>query len=1214
MKIIIDLQGLQREGNRNRGIGRYCLEFTKALINYYPENEYVLFTNSALYNLRDDFFCELNNKKFNLIYFECPVMGDINQSYVGKYSNLWLSIQIRSYALSLLNADIILITSFFDGFRDNTLVSFDSTFKLPPVVSIIYDLIPLIHCDQYLNFDPEYRLFYLNKVNEISRLDALLAISDSSRKEALKYLDIHPDYIFNISSACDEKKFSKGISSAKSEENHLGRFLLYCGATDPRKNLYRLIEAYSLLPPELIIKHKLVLAGPYSNEEILLIKEWMITFDLPPEYIVFLGFVNDIELVNLYRTCYLFVFPSFHEGFGLPVLEAMNCGAPVIASQLTSLPELIGNNDFLFDPHNAKDISSLIYKSLTNKEFYQSICSNSRERKKYFSWKYTCSKAVQSLGKVVNSKSQSVKKTYKDFNEFINVQYDLLISKLVKNPFLKLRRNTNSKYSRSLASAISIINNQLKDIEIIRMVKNNSKFTWHIEGPFDSSYSLAILNRNYALAMHNLGQNVSLFSTEGPGDFDPDPNFLDNNPLVNKLYQKSINSKDNFFICTRNLYPPRVNDVSAAINLLHAYGWEESEFPQKWVVEFNSNLQGITVMSNFVKKILIDNGVKIPIAVSGLGLDHIDRIEPEYKIIKEVKKYKILHVSSCFERKGVDILLEAYGKAFNINDEVTLIIKTFANPHNKIFQILSDFQNNNSLFPHVVVIQDDFSDTQLKGLYLQSSVLVAPSRGEGFGLPIGEAMRLGIPIITTGWGGQLDFVNNENSWLIDYNFSPSLSHFQLDQSYWAEPSIEHLSQLLLELFNSSVSDIRLRTEAAKQTTNSFTWDSVAKSKIDFIKERIGLYDNRNFNLGCISTWNTKCGIASYSKNLISHLSHKVTIFSPLSEEIVDSNHVKVVPSWLLDKKDNYQNLVNQITLNKISTILIQFNYGFFDFSDLSSLISSLKEKGINILLLLHSTNDPNHNKTKRLFNLKQSLKLCDRILVHSITDLNRLKNIDIIENVCLLPHGIVDYHPREKSAKSSILNRKIKHIGTYGFCLPNKGFQELVKALSILRDQKFDIRLSIYSAIYNDEYTWVYDDLCTLVKELNLENHVKIDKRYLHIEEILDNLTACDCLVFPYQNSKESSSASVRDGLATLKPILVTPLDIFNDVSDLVNYLPGFSPLEIANGILDWFDSSNNIASDSKIILSKRSQLIESRRFSNVSKRLFNIIESLEIN
>ena len=407
MKILIDLQGLQREGNRKRGIGRYCLEFTKSLINNYPENEYILFTNPALFDLKIYFFDVINKKKFNVIYFECPTVGNINENFVGKYSRSWLSTQLRSYSLSLLRADIILITSFFDGFRDNSLVSHDVSFSLPPIVSILYDLIPLIHVEQYLNSDPEFKVFYLQKIKELSKLDGLLAISKSSRDEAVKFLDFDSECIYNISSACNEKIFFSQSKSSHFDENpinYLGKFLLYCGATDPRKNLYRLIEAYSLLSTDLITKHKLVLTGPYTDEEEVLIKDWVTGFGLCHESVVFLGYVNDIELVNLYRNCYLFIFPSLHEGFGLPVLEAMNCNAPVIASNATSLPELIGCQEFLFDPNNCTEIALLIDKALTNDEFYQSICSNSLKRCKKFSWLNTTKRTINALKKIIEKK------------------------------------------------------------------------------------------------------------------------------------------------------------------------------------------------------------------------------------------------------------------------------------------------------------------------------------------------------------------------------------------------------------------------------------------------------------------------------------------------------------------------------------------------------------------------------------------------------------------------------------------------------------------------------------------------------------------------------------------------------------------------------------------------------------------------------------------
>ena len=1212
MKIIIDLQGLQREGNRRRGIGRYCLEFTKALINYYPENEYILFTNSALCDLRHDFSDELNNKKLNLIYFKFPIVGDINQSYVGVYSKLWLSIQLRSYSLSIINADIILITSFFDGFRDNTLVSHDASFKLPPIVSIIYDLIPIVHADEYLNFDPEFKLFYYEKVKELSKLDALFTISESSREEASKYLNINKEVIFNISSACDEKKFMQTNSVHKGDYEFLGRFILYCGAIDPRKNLYRLIEAYASLPLDLIVKHKLVLTGPYTNDEKLLIEEWMITFDLPPEYVVFLGFVDDFELANLYRTCYLFVFPSLHEGFGLPVLEAMIAGAPVIASKLTSLPELIGSKDFLFDPYDVKDISALIYKSLTNQEFYQCICNNSKDRSTKFSWKCTCEIAIKSFKEIINKNIDHSRKKRIDLNEIDKANYNLLINKLSKSPFVKTSRKSSSRYVRSLASAISIINKQSNKIEHIRRVKNKSKITWRIEGPFDTSYSLAILNRNFALAMSNLGQNVLLFSTEGPGDYEPDPKFLAQNSLINRLYQNSINSNERFFICTRNLYPPRVNDAKGVVNLLHAYGWEESEFPQQWVDEFNSNLQGITVMSKLVKKILIDNGVKIPITVSGLGLDHIDHVDAEFVINSELKEYKILHVSSCFERKGIDTLLKAYGQAFNIHDNVTLIIKTFSNPHNKVKQILEGLSKNNDLFPHVVIIFDEYSDKQLKGLYLQSNLLVAPSRGEGFGLPIGEAMRLGIPVITTGWGGQLDFVNNRNSWLIDYKFKHSESHFGLDQSYWADPCVNHLCQLLLEVFNSSATAIESKTDAGKKTTSFLTWEDVASKNINFVQNQLGIYDNNYIKLACISTWNSRCGIASYTKNLLENLQEEVIVFSPFEEASGSEEHIQVIPSWHLGKQNNCHHLVKEISSNNVNWVLIQFNYGFFDFSDLSELIFNLKRKSKNIIILLHSTKDPVNENSKYLVDLKKALQACARVLVHSIDDLNRLRELNIIDNVCLFPHGIIDYEPRKPCHYYS--KNKIKTIATFGFCLPNKGFLELIEAIKLLRDRRIDVNLAIFSAIYSDDYYWVYEELVRSVNQLGLNNFVTIDNSYLNTNEILENLSLSDCLVFPYQASNESSSAAVRTGLATLRPTFVTPLDIFDDVSNLVNYLPGFSPREIANALFNFFYNSDKESPNYKIDYDKNFQLIKLRRFSKVSNRLINIIKSLQVN
>ena len=1216
MNIIIDLQGLQISGNRSRGIGRYCLEFTKAIIKFYPENEYTLFTNSALLDLKNDFAHELNNEKLKLNYFECPTVGDLNESFRGRFSSLWSSTFLRSYALSIIKADIILITSFFDGFRDNTVVSHEKGFRLPPIVSILYDLIPLINSDEYLNIDPEYKLFYLQKVNELSKLDALLTISKSSFMEASKYLTINDKLIFNISSACDTNKFSKYISNDKIDKKCFGKFLLYCGATDPRKNLYRLIKAYASLSLGLIFKHKLVLAGPYTEQEILLIQEWMINCGLPPEYVIFLGFVTDIELAHLYRTCHLLIFPSLHEGFGLPVLEAMNCGAPVIASNSTSLPELVGDQKFLFDPYNVKDMTSLITKSLVDDDFYQEICVNSKERLKYFSWQITAQRTIDSLKKIVQSKSLILDQNEENFLSFMDSQYQILSRNLIKSPLMKSNVKSKVKYLKSLASAIALINTQSKKIEFIRRVKSNKKINWHIEGPFDSTYSLAILNKNYALGMKKLGQDVSLFCTDGPGDYQPDPLFLKNNILVNDLFERGININDNFFICTRNLYPPRVKDVNGIVNLLHAYGWEESEFPKQFADEFNVNLQGISVMSEQVKKCLIDNGVYLPIKVTGLGVDHLRESSSGKKLKLKANKFKILHVSSCFPRKGIDILLKAFGNTFTSQDDVSLIIKTFDNPHNLIDSLLDTFKKTFIDFPDVIVIKEEYDDSQIKSLYFQSDLLVAPSRGEGFGLPIAEAMSLGIPVITTNWGGQKDFCNEKNSWLIDYEFVSSESHFSLDNSYWAEPSLNHLCYLLRKLYDLDDTLKEQKIIQAKKDIDKLKWEQVALSNLNFVKGELTTYPIRATKLGCISTWNSKCGIASYSKNLFKHITDEAIIFSPRNEELPAQHGEKVIPSW--DYNSDLLSCSNLVIDSGITSLIIQFNYGFFEFNNLSEFINKIHSQNINIIIILHSTIDPDDFESKKLCLLFSAFSKCQRLIVHTINDLNRLKRIGLIDNVCLLPHPICDYSLiRDQTRKKitiPLLSSKVINISSYGFCLPNKGFKELILAANILIQDGFDIKLSIYSAIYNKQYQFVFNELVDLVGALKLKKYISLNSTYMADDETIKLLRKSDFLVFPYQFTNESSSAAVRHGLSTFRPVLVTPLPIFDDISNLVYYLDGFSPDEIAVGIKKFVLNNNNFSTENYKIDSKKIEIINQRSFSNISLRFLNMVKSLELN
>ena len=115
-------------------------------------------------------------------------------------------------------------------------------------------------------------------------------------------------------------------------------------------------------------------------------------------------------------------------------------------------------------------------------------------------------------------------------------------------------------------------------------------------------------------------------------------------------------------------------------------------------------------------------------------------------------------------------------------------------------------------------------------------------------------------------------------------------------------------------------------------------------------------------------------------------------------------------------------------------------------------------------------------------------------------------------------------------------------------------------------------------------------------------------------DEVTRELSKQDLLVFPYQMSNESSSAAIRDGLASLNPIIVTPLEIFDDVSPLVDYFEGFSPDDLAKGIISWYNNYKTNPEELNKIITLRAERIKERSFSRLSPRLLSIINSLEIN
>ncbi len=176
---------------------------------------------------------------------------------------------------------------------------------------------------------------------------------------------------------------------------------------------------------------------------------------------------------------------------------------------------------------------------------------------------------------------------------------------------------------------------------------------------------------------------MSIYATEGPGDYAPQERDLAAHPRAAALWAKSP-AEPYPDVAIRQMYPPRVNDSLAAMTFQY-FGWEESGLPEAYVQEFNRHLDGIGVMSQFVADLLRDSGVVVPIEVVGVGVHRPERGPvDDLPELAGARGFRFLHISAAFPRKGVDLLLRAYFDAFTGADDVSLVLKTYPNPHNEV--------------------------------------------------------------------------------------------------------------------------------------------------------------------------------------------------------------------------------------------------------------------------------------------------------------------------------------------------------------------------------------------------------------------------------------------------------------------------------------------------------------------------------------------------
>lgn len=378
MRIGIDYTAAVRQG---AGIGRYTRELVRALAELDQSHDYVLLAAAGGVPLADTGW-PLNFQTRSLPLSDRAL------------AILWHRLQLPLWVeLAIGPVDIF----------------HSPDFVLPPVRRA--RTLVTVHDLSFMRYpecaDANLRA-YLNKVvpRSVRRADLVLADSQSTKDDLVELLDVEPVRIEVVYPGVEERfhpvEDQTILEEARERYNLPPRFILGLGTLQPRKNFTRLIEAFADLRFEICDLHLVIAGGKgWLYEEIFAVVERLGL----AEQVVFPGFVADEHLPALYNLADLFVFPSLYEGFGLPPLEALACGTPVITSDASSLPEVVGEAGLMVEATDVEGLAEAMQRVVEDNALREGMIARGLEQARKFTWQKAASRLLdlyETLGERCN--------------------------------------------------------------------------------------------------------------------------------------------------------------------------------------------------------------------------------------------------------------------------------------------------------------------------------------------------------------------------------------------------------------------------------------------------------------------------------------------------------------------------------------------------------------------------------------------------------------------------------------------------------------------------------------------------------------------------------------------------------------------------------------------------------------------------------------------
>lgn len=373
MKIAIDARGAFLYSGT--GIGTYTKNLITGMLNIKSSDQFLLFCSGRL---NEDF-----NKDNTEIFLSSGKHGSFYEKYY--FPN----------TIKNKHVDLYHIPQNGIGFN------FDNSI---PTVVTIHDLIPYIMPETvgkgYLE------RFLRDMPNIIYNSAGILTVSEYSKRDILRFFSSYPEekiYVTPLAANSNFKPLDKAQCQSYIQKKYKINtpYILYIGGFSSRKNAIGLINAFKDSYKSLNEPYTLLLGGSLKDEGERLFN--FVKDNNLSDKIVFCGYIEDELLPILYSGCDAFVYPSLYEGFGLPPLEAMSCKAPIITSNITSIPEVACNSCILIDPHKEAQLSDALVSLLNNKSLQKELAEKGYKNSLTFTWQKTAEKTLNAYKSIISS-------------------------------------------------------------------------------------------------------------------------------------------------------------------------------------------------------------------------------------------------------------------------------------------------------------------------------------------------------------------------------------------------------------------------------------------------------------------------------------------------------------------------------------------------------------------------------------------------------------------------------------------------------------------------------------------------------------------------------------------------------------------------------------------------------------------------------------------